>query len=364
MLLEEKEVEEGRYEMLDQQGSPNQRDMQVLVWVAVRKRRLWIQHLVEETNASIRSYKATRKWKHLLRISPLKRKKDWKTRTTVKRQRSGPMLNTNFDIYRQTGLLAEEFLQIFKLVEEDLRRPRTGRTVRPYANQLVDRARLGLVLTFLRKGQDYNISSEWGVSPSYGTREVRFIIPILASRLSFLKLPKQWPMYSFEKVVGAIDCSSHFRNRVHPNNHDYYRGDKGAHFLSAQMVCGLTGQIYDVAIFIGRVNDQMAFSLTWQDLLDREGIFLLADGGYSDIRLITPSKMEDKLWNNAQKSLRSVVEHVNSIVHNFRYATVKVRGHSPELQAWSLRVIYNLAAMILDKYPLRSDLFLAGSHGL
>jgi len=145
MLLEEKEVEEGRYEMLDQQGSPNQRDMQVLVWVAVRKRRLWIQHLVEETNASIRSYKATRKWKHLLRISPLKRKKDWKTRTTVKRQRSGPMLNTNFDIYRQTGLLAEEFLQIFKLVEEDLRRPRTGRTVRPYANQLVDRARLGLV---------------------------------------------------------------------------------------------------------------------------------------------------------------------------------------------------------------------------
>jgi hypothetical protein len=155
-------------------------------------------------------------------------------------------------------------LKVFKLVE-DLRRPRTGKTARPCANQLVDKARVALVLTFFRKGQDYNIVGEWGISQSYLSREVRFLAPILAYRLSFIQLPKEWPIYTFEKVVGAIDCTPHFRNRVHPHNHDYYRGDKKGHFLSAQLVCGLEGRIYDIAIFPGRVNDQMAFSLTWQD---------------------------------------------------------------------------------------------------
>jgi len=358
MVMEETEVVE--QEPILAERNVDEKGM-LFIYLSIKKRRMYIQQLMDETNVFSKPYKATKKWRHLVRLSPQKRKTDWKPRPMVKRQRPGPMVKKTYDIYEQTGMFAEDFGKVFRQVEEDLSRPREGKTVRHYSNQLVNQARLALVLTFLRKGQDYNLIGEWGVSRSYVTREVRFIIPILAARVSFMSIPKEWPLYPFEKVVGAIDCSSHFRTRVHPHNHDYYRGDKKGHFLSAQVVCSLTGKIYDVAIFIGRVNDQMAFLVTWQDLLDREGISLLADDGYADINLISPTKMQEKHWNNAQKCFRSVIEHVNSIVHNFRYASVKVRGHSPELQAYCLKVIYNLSALILDKYPLRSDLFLAGS---
>jgi hypothetical protein len=308
-----------------QQSSFSQRGVLVL-YLSVRKKRLFLQQLIDEGVDKVQ--KATRKWQHLVRLRPRKRKSEWKARAKVKRQRPGPMLKTSYDIYQQTGLVAEEFFKVFDLVKADLRRPRTGKKTRRGANQLVDKARVALILTFFRKGQDYNIAGEWGISQSYLTREVRFLVPILAYRLSFITIPKEWPIYTFEKVIGAIDCSPHFRNRVHPHNHDYYRGDKKGHFLSAQLVCGLSGKIYDVAIFPGRVNDQMAFTLTWQDLLDREGILLLADGGYYDIHLITPTTTQDREWNNAQKSYRSVIEHVNSIVSNFRYASTRVRGHT------------------------------------
>jgi hypothetical protein len=36
-------------------------------------------------------------------------------------------------------------------------------------------------------------------------------------------------------VSGAIDCTSHFRNRVHPRQGDYYCGDKRGHFISDQV---------------------------------------------------------------------------------------------------------------------------------
>lgn len=36
-------------------------------------------------------------------------------------------------------------------------------------------------------------------------------------------------------IHGAIDCTSHYRQRVHPGQSFFYRGDKRAHFITAQV---------------------------------------------------------------------------------------------------------------------------------
>ena len=331
-----------------------------LLYTRIKQRRISLEF--ELKKAKQKAEKAIKKWQHLVKLQSKIKKKPLIYRKKIIRQRSGPILESSFDIYKATGLLKNEFLKIYKLVKEDINKPRNGKKKCLYANSLVLPARLMLILSYLRKGQNYNFQSEWKVSNSYLSREVRFIIPILAARCNFIKKPDIWENFIFENVVGAIDCSSHFRVRVHPHQHDYYRGDKRGFFLSAQIVCSLTGEIYDVTIFPGRVNDQMAFNQTWQQLLTQKNIKLLADGGYSDINLITPKRkiqnINDKVWNNIQMSFRSVVEHVNSVVHFFKYGSTKIRGHEPELQAYCLKVIYNLAAQTLDIFPLRNDFFL------
>lgn len=344
---------------VDMLSLDKKKEMVFLCLLRLRRTRRLIEIELEEARNQV--MKASKKWKHLLRLKPRIAKKHRRPKRIVQRQRVGPMTDSAFDIYQHTGLLAEEFFNVFHRVEDDLRRPRTGTKYRAQ-NSLVDRARVAFVLTFLKKGQDYNLTTEWGVSSSYVSREVTHLIPIFASRCTFITLPKIWDEHPLARVVGAIDCTPHFRCRVHPYHHNYYRGDKKGFFLSAQLVSGLDGQIFDVEIFPGRVNDQMAFTITWQDLLSRERIRLLADGGYWDINLVTPNTCHsEKRWQNIQKAFRSVVEHVNSIIHAFRYATTKVRGHSPELQAYCLKVIYNLACLILRTYPLRNDLFLAST---
>jgi len=64
-------------------------------------------------------------------------------------------------------------------------------------------------------------------------------LSILGKHFNEINEPDQWPLATqpgFEGVVGAIDCTSHFRCRVHPRQGDYYRGDKGGHFLTAQVM--------------------------------------------------------------------------------------------------------------------------------
>jgi hypothetical protein len=60
----------------------------------------------------------------------------------------------------------------------------------------------------------------------------------------------------------CMTCTSHYRNRVHPRQGDYYRGDKHAHFLNAQVVVDLDGTILHVALGLGHNNDKGMFILT------------------------------------------------------------------------------------------------------
>lgn len=137
----------------------------------------------------------------------------------------------------------------------------------------------------------------------------------------------------------------------------FHRGDKHGFFITTQVVCSLNGTIISVQFIPGRMNDQLAYTESgWQDNLSTTNTYLLADGGYHDLNLITPSDDYSKPWNDMQKSLRSVVVHVN--VHSWRYASQRVQGHSPELQVLCLMVIYNLASLNIGLYPLRSECFL------
>jgi len=53
----------------------------------------------------------------------------------------------------------------------------------------------------------------------------------------------------------AIDCSAQ-QLRGHPKSADYHRGDKRIYMVVSQMVVGLNGEVYKVAIGKGHNNDK------------------------------------------------------------------------------------------------------------
>jgi hypothetical protein len=64
----------------------------------------------------------------------------------------------------------------------------------------------------------------------------------------------QWPSLWSEIPVGfggaqvLIDCTSHMRNRVHPGQQLYYRGDVGGHQLTSQIITDVKGIPIDIVI--------------------------------------------------------------------------------------------------------------------
>ena len=95
-----------------------------------------------------------------------------------------------------------------------------------------------------------------------------------------IHFPTEWIPHSFEEVSGAIDCSAHYRNRIHPGQALLYRGDKHAHFLSAQVVTSLQGVIYSVHIGLGHNNDKgMLLLSNMKEYLGDNNLKWLADNG-------------------------------------------------------------------------------------
>lgn len=66
---------------------------------------------------------------------------------------------------------------------------------------------------------------------------------------------KQLPV-GFCGAQFLVDCSSHFRKRVHPGQHLFYRGDVGRHQLSAQVITDITGCPIRIDIALGHNNDK------------------------------------------------------------------------------------------------------------
>lgn len=292
-----------------------------------------------------------------IRVGPYSRKSP---NTSNISRNTGYITSNNIDIYERTGIFDDTFEEIFLLIKDALEQPRShdpaakARTTR-MPTSLSSRTRLLMVLHWLRDYPKYKtLAALYGISRSQVSLEVHHIIPILYRRLRTIEWPDTFEKHPFEDVAGSIDCTPHFRNRVHPRQGDWYRSDKKRHFMTAQNVVGLSGIFYDARFGQGHNNDMNMFYLTEMNLfLEKHNIKLLSDAGYSNTNLVTPSsKTASKTWQQLQKDLRSAIETAQGMVKMWGYAGERVR-ESPEFQMMCTFVCYNLANINMKAFPLR-----------
>lgn len=266
----------------------------------------------------------------------------------------------NLDIYEFCGVWPDVFLAVFDRIKDHITAPREriGVVGRRIATVLGPTMRLASVLHVLREGGRYkSIANHRNIMVSASTlwRDVHHIVPILACSLDYIRMPADPVAAMFEQARMAIDCTAHQHDRVHPGQHILYRGDKGFHFIGAQIVVSLTGEIFRLELFLGHNNDKGAASLTGiKQFLLRKGWVCIADNGY-DFPFVTPSDDHSAAWNHTLRSLRTVVETVFSLVKMFAWASVRVKGDM-YFHALALYVLYQLTALRLQLLPLREPL--------
>jgi len=156
-----------------------------------------------------------------------------------------------------------------------------------------------------------------------------------------------------------IDCTSHFHRRVHPGQALYYRGDKHAHFLTAEVVTSSEGFPYHVTIGLVHINDKGMFNLGIRSYVEKNNLVGLSDRGYQHPLLIQPDNvaMATRLNNETleqfsyvHSAYRSPGEVINSLTKNWAFAST-LCSQMPEFQAVSLMLIYNLVSMVMMECP-------------
>jgi len=265
----------------------------------------------------------------------------------------GLITNDEYDIYERTGIYTKQFFEVYSKVAPRYHESRNSHNHQ--TNSLHPHIRLLLTLHYLRCKPKYkDMKREYGVSIAYISRELHFAIPLLSASLHEIHWPATFTKHPFCSVAGIVDCTSHYRDRVHPRQTDYYRGDKHASFITAQVVVGFDGTLYNITFGQGHNNDQGMFNLSGlRDKVLRENLYLLADGGYSHPHLITPDdKNMPFQWNQTQVGLRSVGEVSIGYPHGWDFAGTKVK-QGPHLQSHGLNAIYQLAAMMMKEFPIR-----------
>ena len=269
------------------------------------------------------------------------------------------------DYQELTGLSATLFRRIYDLMLPTLEQGRAsakGRSARYIKRSWTPMTRLLMVLHFIRHNASMrSISEMFGGSSSSVSREIWDLVPRLYVRLlDVIRFPDEPPPAHFYDANAAIDCTSHLRYRVHPWSAEWYRGDVGEHFVTAQLVCGLDGQMFDVQLGQGHNNDNAKGMYTSTDTETRladAGIVVLADDGYttSDRVVTAHSVPTEGHLRLRHAQLRSVVEHNFALVHMFKTAGGIFRA-SPELQEMVLMIVYALVYLKCEEHPLRTNL--------
>ena len=212
----------------------------------------------------------------------------------------------------------------------------------------------------------YELSQLFHISQPTLRCEIKTLLPYYAYVLqNEIFLPKQDDLdVGFAGSQFLIDCSSHFRDRVHPGQELYYRGDKHAHFLTAQVTTTVTGFLIHLCVALGHNNDQGVFNNTMRKLVETLNLVGLADRGYTHQNLVTPntqpklSAVDPEEWSKRHAAHRSKVENLNSLIKNWGFAAYRV-CQEPEVQALALLCVYGLTNMMIKSYPmfLRKQLY-------
>lgn len=176
-----------------------------------------------------------------------------------------------------------------------------------------------------------------------------------------IHMPQNWKKspLGFCGAQFLIDCTDHPRHRVHPGQHLYYRGDKGYHFLTSQIITCPRGLPFDVVIGLGHNNDKGMYKLSGtKELFEHMNIMGLADRGYQNVQLIRPDNLKlakhlsltPEKFSSRQAQARSPGEIINGVVKFYSFASQPV-SQSPEFQAFALMIIYHLTTLTMINAP-------------
>eukprot|EP01094_Clydonella_sp_ATCC50884_P004686 TRINITY_DN1371_c0_g1_i1.p1 TRINITY_DN1371_c0_g1~~TRINITY_DN1371_c0_g1_i1.p1 ORF type:complete len:439 (+),score=26.83 TRINITY_DN1371_c0_g1_i1:438-1754(+) len=282
----------------------------------------------------------------------------YRSRRRIQRRNQSVLFDEeDFDIYEHTGLSMEQFLQLFEKVKDDIRRPRLTqlghRGRRQTAVSLSTASRLLMFLVFLRKAPHLSLLARtFKVTKTFVHRDRRHILPIVHSALNFIDPFRLGSVIEFVRQVdsaplfpdaaGAVDCTAHRRDRVHPGQALFYRGDKGYHFILAQVSVLLCGLFTNLQFFCGHNNDQGAFNLSGiKSKLDELDLMFLGDGGYKSNHVYSQYNIPEWMLRELHK-LRSIVEIAIGYVGTFQFANARCKM-APHFQQYMLRVCYELA---------------------
>ena len=125
--------------------------------------------------------------------------------------------------------------------------------------------RLLLVLQLLRQNSLYKaLAGDLHVSKSYISRELMHALPILKANLDEIRWPREFPIHWLFRIAvnGALDCTTHLRQEIHPNSHLLFRTDVGFPNILALIVVSLEGVPWYANFFLGHNNDQGAWHLS------------------------------------------------------------------------------------------------------
>jgi hypothetical protein len=276
------------------------------------------------------------------------------------------------DIYYLTGMTQELFDALLLEVQPAFDKIDQVDTKQRKLGHIYDReSRLLMTLYWLRMYPSWGEMADlFRVSSATCRTEVFSLLPHLCEIVQqHIKLPEEWTDvdYGFAGAQFIIDCTSHYRDRVHPGQELYYRGDKHAHFLTAQVwffvilltlkvVISMYGLIYSVVIALGHNNDQGVFNHSFNDYVQKHNIVGLSDRGYVHQNLVTPStqptnsEIDPEEWSTVHSKYRYPVEVTNAFIKNWKFAADRVK-QSPEIQGVALIVIYGLTNLLTKTYP-------------
>jgi len=276
-------------------------------------------------------------------------------------RRNVSLIDGDLDFLADTGLSPQQFEALYLRMLARLAGPRItadGPKRRVIARTWTPMTRLYIVLRWLRHLESYRrLAKAFGGTAATICRDIWDVIPKLYIELrDMLQLPTAQEMAALPRrfdVTGAIDCTAHLRNRVHPWSTEYYRGDLHEHFITAQLMCALTGRMWDVQLAPGHNNDQGMFNNTNVEAsMAARNARLLADMGYTSDTVIRPDDLGGEL-RVRHSGFRSVVEQNFALVHMFAAANDKFRA-SPEMQEMVLLIVYALVYIKCADYPLRN----------